>query len=235
MLGAQILWKKGPLRHHDAVVKSKKDTYNNIILTIKKTKAEILPEHVQQVYDQVIAAADGHPELLYIFGPKLWLHQHYLDHVLNIYYLLKIQFADDFCYTFKGGRCFAFVTLNGVITNGMLVNRSESYPEIQEHVMIHHNVTEKMHNGIYIPNGSLLLHSYASSLFSGVKFISVFPLAIMYSILTNFKDAGGVDFITRDTPLFPTIPDRYFYQPLVIISIDERFQQHARPVEVVPA
>jgi len=231
---AQLLWKKGPLRKESEVLKGLRDGYFHILTGIKRKEAPItgaavvpLWEHIQTKSDQV--SDPVHQRIIkYVFGPTLWLHAHYLDHLQNIYYLLKIQFKDDFKVRENCFKYFCFLQDQYGILNAMLVNKNLQYPEHQEHVMIHHNIQRKMFGNVQVKMPSMLLHSYGANLFSSTREIASFPLAVMYQIFQKCHEDGLIIMETRQKPKFPEIPMGFFYQPLIFIQNTIKFRRFYR-------
>jgi hypothetical protein len=221
---SQRLWKKGELRNPEKILNSYYDQYHNIMTKIKKQK--INQETVIKLKGYIDSCITDDPILKYLFGPKLWLHAHYLDHLQNIYYYLKLQ--DRFELKPGAHRYFCFMQdrQTNTILNGMLVNKNDSVPMYQEHIFIHHNLYDKLFN-VSPTNISMYLHSYAYHVFSDTtKQITVFPLAVMYAIFMNHKDRGLITIEVQKAMLFDPLPEGFIYQPLLCIGDGNGFRDH---------
>ena len=219
---SQRLWKKGELRNPDKIMNRYYNTYYNIVAEIKKQNIDLLS--LKSYIDGQIQSEQV--VLKYLFGPKLWLHAHYLDHVQNIYYYLKLQ--DRF--EIKPGShhyfCFMQDKATNTILNGMLVNKNDTMPQYQEHIFIHHNLYDKLFH-VSPTNISMYLHSYAYYIFSATtQQITVFPLAVMYNIFMNQQKKGLVTIEVQKAPLFNPMPEGFIYQPLLCIGGGDNFKNY---------
>jgi hypothetical protein len=221
---SQRLWKKGQLRNPDKIMTRYHDAYYNLIDKIKKNNIDLT--NLKRYLEAQIELSDNKIILQYLFGPKLWLHSHYLDHLQNIYYYLKFQ--DRF--EIKPGShhyfCFMQNRETNTILNGMLVNKNDTIPMYQEHIFIHHNLYDKLYH-VSPNNISMYLHSFAYHTFSNVtQQITVFPLAVMYNIFMNYERKGLVNIDVQRAPLFNPMPDGFIYQPLLCIGDGNNFCEY---------
>lgn len=238
---APRLWKKGPLRHPDKVIKSYRDEFRHLIQEVQRIG--LSREHLVSLKSNLDSALDDVSGLAslsladfrvlkYLFGPKLWLHAHYLDHLQNIYYFLKQQGQFPLSPGTRKFFCFLQDCVSGTLLNGMLVNQNlELHPGYQEHVFIHHNLHAKL-AGTFPPKISMLLHSFALDTFSPtIHTITVFPLAIMYLIFMSHTQRGLLVLEEHKSPVFSQgIPSGFIYQPLLSIFSSPGFLSHWRSV-----
>jgi hypothetical protein len=106
----------------------------------------------------------------------------------------------------------------GHLINGMLIHLNNQIP-YQEHVFIHHSFYSKIYADVPA-HMSMYLHSYALHLFSS-KYISVFPLAVMYNIFIHSLQPDEIEI--HQQPIFNEIPKGFIYQPLLTIPATEKF------------
>ena len=221
---SQRLWKKGQLRNPEKIMNRYHDQYYNIMSMIKKQN--INGETLIKLKNHIDQQIDGQSDqviLKYLFGPKLWLHSHYLDHIQNIYYYLKLQNQFEIKVGTNRYFCFMQDKATNAILNGMLVNKNDAVPNYQEHIFIHHNLYDKLYN-LSPTNISMSLHSYAYHTFSATtKQITVFPLAVMYNIFLNYEKKGLITLDIQKEPLFHPLPDGFIYQPLICIGNGNHF------------
>lgn len=224
---SQRLWKKGDLRNPEKIMARYHDQYYNIMSTIKKQNINF--ETITKLKNQIDFCIDSHPDqviLKYLFGPKLWLHGHYLDHLQNIYYYLKLQDKFEIKLGTQKYFCFMQDKATNTLLNGMLINKNEAVPNYQEHIFIHHNLYDKLF-GSSPNNISMYLHSYAYYIFSNTtQQITVFPLAVMYNIFVNHEKKGLITLDIQNEPLFHPLPDGFIYQPLICIGDGDHFGQY---------